>query len=171
MSSQQRDPPKRDPLDTADSAAQPVRRRARDGQLYTFGEFVSSYGRLATQKWASASIEPLASSSGDTPPQNSAVQPVGLAESPPASSSNTTLPQTTIGDRAVQPVGLKASVTDVFCHTPSDMSDDEVMANERASRIEAGSWGQGDERWYERELAASLILRILARVCGLEYAG
>ena len=54
--------------------------------------------------WASASIEPLASSSGDTPSQNSAVQPVGLAESTPASSSNTALPQASIDDRAVQPV-------------------------------------------------------------------
>jgi hypothetical protein len=51
-------------------------------------------------------------------------------------------------------------------HTPSDMSVDEQMFNERSSRLEAGSWGSSEERWYSEGLAESLILRIYARIFG-----
>ena len=55
---------------------------------------------------------------------------------------------------------------DLCCHTPSDMSGDEIMYNTRASRLLAGSWGEDEECWYEQELAQSTILRILARIFG-----
>ena len=52
-------------------------------------------------------------------------------------------------------------------HTPSDMSADELHHNERASRIEAGSWDCESELWYDRELARNAILRSYIKIVGV----
>ena len=49
-------------------------------------------------------------------------------------------------------------------HTPSDMSVDEIMSNERASSIAAGSWDSEKEAWYVRQLASDALLTVYVRI-------
>ena len=52
-------------------------------------------------------------------------------------------------------------------HTPSDMSAYELCNNERASRIEAGSWDCECECWFKHTMARYAIVRAYIKLFGL----